>query len=91
MVAGGDEFASSVRGFVPPGFAFRAFPIAFNHVSPSRMLATLLATPAARDVAEAPADAETVFGMRVRVHVFPENVTAAWVIVAVVQPVVALP
>jgi hypothetical protein len=143
-VAGGDDFASSVRGFVPRGYSFRGFPICFNHISPARMLETLLSTPAARDILEvrealhctlarvwtcgpagvtrvggvlpadvrsrsrrrlavterlsltcvallpylqAPSDSETIFALKARVHVFPEDTTAAWVMLAVCQPV----
>jgi len=82
---GGDEFASSIKRFVPAGSAFRGFPILFNHVSPGRMLASLLRNAAARDILEAPADRSTAFAARCRVFVYPEDTTAAWVMLAVSQ------
>lgn len=36
---------------------------------------------------QAPSDSETIFALKARVHVFPEDTTAAWVMVAVCQPV----
>ncbi len=68
---------------VPAGCAFRAFPIAFNHLSPGRMLDALLASQAARDVLETPADASTAFALRVAVYPYAEDTTACWVMVAV--------
>jgi hypothetical protein len=90
VVTGGDEFASAIRNYVPKGFAFRGFPVLFNHCSPKRMLATLLATEAAREIIEAPTDAQTAFAVKVRVHVYPEDTTAAWVMLAVCNPVVEM-
>lgn len=88
VITGGDEFASAIRNYVPKGFAFRGFPVLFNHCSPKKMLATLLATEAAREIIEAPSDAHTVFAAKVRVHVYPEDTTACWVMLASCQPVV---
>ena len=50
MSAGGGEFAAAVRRSVPRGFGFRGFPVQFNHVSPARMMSTLLASPTALDI-----------------------------------------
>jgi hypothetical protein len=47
---GGEDFASSIRRYVPPGFAFRGFPILFNHLSPGRMIQSLLDSQAAHDI-----------------------------------------
>ncbi len=46
------NFSVAIKRLVPRGSAFRAFPIAFNHVSPSRAWCTLLASPAAREILE---------------------------------------
>ncbi len=46
------DFAVAIKRQVPRGSAFRAFPIAFNHISPSRAWCTLLASPAAREIIE---------------------------------------
>ena len=46
------DFAVAVKRLVPRGSAFRAFPIAFNHLSPSRAWCALLASPAAREIIE---------------------------------------
>ncbi len=37
---------------------------------------------------QAPSDADTAFALKVRVHVYPEDATACWVMMAVCQPVV---
>ena len=46
------DFSVAVKRAVPRGSAFRAFPINFNHVSPSRAWCTLLASPPAREIIE---------------------------------------
>jgi hypothetical protein len=46
------DFSVAVKRLVPRGSAFRAFPIAFNHLSPSRAWCALLASPAAREIIE---------------------------------------
>jgi hypothetical protein len=50
VAAHGDDFASSVRRYVPVGYAFRGFPIVFNHMSPSRIIRNLKESPAARAI-----------------------------------------
>lgn len=47
---GGGEFAAAVQRAVPRGFGFRGFPVQFNHASPARMMAALLAAPVAREI-----------------------------------------
>lgn len=56
---GGDDFASAMRRYVPHGFAFRGFPISFNHISPRRMMDNILASAAAADIVEVSATPNT--------------------------------
>lgn len=80
---GNAEFAASVKRSVPTGTAFRAFPIVFNHISPGRIMDSLIASSTARDIIETPADNSTAFAIRVRVYSYAEDTTAAWVMIAV--------
>lgn len=49
-VVGAHDFATAVRRVTARGAAFRGFPISFNHISPARILATLVNTPVCRDI-----------------------------------------
>ena len=45
-----DDFAVAIKRAVPKGSSFRGFPIAFNHVSPSRVWDSLMASTSAREI-----------------------------------------
>lgn len=82
---GAEEFASVVKRTVPRGHVFRAFPILFNHLSPTRMMDALIAAPAAKAVLETPSDASTRFGLRVFVCGYAEDCSAVWAMIAAVS------
>jgi len=84
-VVGGDDFAAAIRRSTPRGWAFRGFPVLFNHASPARMMAALLQSPPAAAILSQPWDGDAArsgWGVRVAVHVYPEDTVGVWVMVA---------
>jgi hypothetical protein len=91
IAAGSEEFASAVKRHVPRGLAFRGFPFACNHTSPSRILEAFLASPVARSILETPFEPGVSFALRVQVALYPEDVGAAWVMLACTSPLHLVP
>ena len=81
---GTDEFQQAVRHLVQPGYTFRAFPIAFNHLDAEVIFRTLMAQTVGAEIVRATGAAESVHhALRVSVVLYPEGVMAVWVILAV--------
>ena len=79
------EFKSSIRRAVPRGHTFKAFPQQFTHVSADRMIARLVADPVCKDILSTRFN-DAKFAIRCRVTLYPEDVVACWVMIAVCHP-----
>eukprot|EP01112_Ceratiomyxa_fruticulosa_P014986 TRINITY_DN4355_c0_g1_i2.p1 TRINITY_DN4355_c0_g1~~TRINITY_DN4355_c0_g1_i2.p1 ORF type:complete len:624 (-),score=98.42 TRINITY_DN4355_c0_g1_i2:51-1922(-) len=76
-----DEFQQSIKRAVPENHTFKGFPIQFLHRSPSRMMLAFLRAKACHDIFNSRGD-QFRYALRGKVFVFPEDVTAFWVMVA---------
>lgn len=77
------DFYQSIKNTVPPGHTFKAFPVVFNHMSASKMMATLQSAKVAREILDARGD-HLRFAVQVAVHPFPDDFVAVWVMLAAV-------
>eukprot|EP00755_Sulcionema_specki_P014127 Sspe_Gene.9118::Locus_3071_Transcript_4_4_Confidence_0.500_Length_3082::g.9118::m.9118/K16457/CEP76; centrosomal protein CEP76 len=77
-------FESAVRGTISKGCNCTAFPVHFSHHSPSRIMAHFLESRVTREVVELVGD-EAVLTVRVKVFLYPEDVTSTWVMLAAVH------
>ncbi len=69
---------------MPDGHQFKGFPICFGHTDIAQIWAALSNAKAAvpTDLMQTRGQ-EVRFALRVKVHAFPEDVTATWVMLAV--------
>jgi hypothetical protein len=75
---------ASIRRYVPAGHCFKGFPTCFNHSNSDQIARAVLdrSTKAAADVVTSRGD-YVRFGLRAKVTAYPEDMLAAWVMIAV--------
>eukprot|EP00762_Andalucia_godoyi_P003172 ANDGO_00990.mRNA.1 Centrosomal protein of 76 kDa OS=Danio rerio GN=cep76 PE=2 SV=1 len=76
------DFSAAVQHTVPDGYSFKGFPMQFSHIIPSKMFHILVQSQVGNDVIRS-RGTDVRFGVRTRVFVYPENVVATWLMVAV--------
>ncbi len=90
---GEDEFQESIKQYIPQGNIFKAFPIQFTHNDPYRIMKKIKSAPViysvcllkykiAGEIIKSRGD-NIYFSLRTKVILYPENVFALWVILAV--------
>ncbi|GBG32242.1 Centrosomal protein of 76 kDa [Hondaea fermentalgiana] len=82
VLAGNEDFQAAIRGHVPPGHSFKAFPTLLKTIDPHKILHALRKSTVASELLHTRAD-HTHFALRVMVLPFPEDVVAVWVMLAV--------
>ena len=66
------------------GIMTQGFPIVFNHLNSLKMFFSLQSNPTAESILCSNGDAHRL-ALRVRVFVYPENIVAAWVMIAAIH------
>ncbi|CAM9489919.1 unnamed protein product [Ectocarpus sp. 4 AP-2014] len=78
---GGDDFQDAVQGAVPDRHCFKGYPTCFDHLSCSKMLASLLDRTVARDILSSKGD-HLRFALRSSVFAYPDGALAVWLMLA---------
>lgn len=78
-----DEFQASIKNHVPEGHTFKAFPIQFTHYDIERMIHHIYNNKVGKDIIMVRGSDQVKHALRVKVVVYPENIVAVWVIIAV--------
>ncbi|XP_002130643.2 centrosomal protein of 76 kDa-like [Ciona intestinalis] len=79
--AGNDDFQDAVRRSVPEGHTFKGFPVQFLHRDPSRIISSCLKNTICSEIIECRGD-RVRLAVRVLVSLFPDDVSATWVMFA---------
>ena len=80
--AGNDDFQHAIRMHVPEGYTFKGFPAQFIHTNARRALAVCLKSSICQDIVSCRGD-EVKLALRVKIHSYPEDMKAVWVMFAV--------
>ena len=84
VVPGNAEFQQAVRAHVPKGWVFKAFPIQFKSTSAAPIWDSLLASPIALSILHTScASKAPSFAVRCLISLYPDNVVACWLMLAV--------
>eukprot|EP00752_Nemacystus_decipiens_P004496 g4105.t1 len=78
---GGDDFQDAVQGAVPERHCFKGYPTCFDHLSCSKMMASLLGRTVAHDILSSTGD-HLRFALRSAVFPYPDGVLAVWLMLA---------
>lgn len=82
LSVGSEEFQQGIKRAVPEGHTFKGFPIQFAHLNHPSIFVALTKEKIAADILATRGDAVR-FAVRCRIFLYPENVKAVWVMVAV--------
>ena len=77
-----DEFQASIKNYVPEGHTFKAFPIQFTHYDTERIIHHIFSNKVGKEIIMIKGSDQVRHALRVKVVVYPENVSAVWVIIA---------
>jgi centrosomal protein CEP76 len=76
------DFNEMIKNDVPEGHTFKGFPIQLNHCAPKRIFSACMRHRSFVEIVECVGD-KVRFGLRCKVVVYPEEVMAVWVMIAV--------
>ena len=66
---------------MPEGHTFKAFPVQFTHFDTERMIHHIYNNKTGKEIILARGD-QLKFAIRVKIVVYPENISAVWVMLA---------
>mmetsp|Transcript_4441 Transcript_4441/g.7571 ORF Transcript_4441/g.7571 Transcript_4441/m.7571 type:complete len:168 (-) Transcript_4441:47-550(-) len=78
-----EEFQASIKNYLPENHTFKAFPIQFTHYDTERMIYNIYNNKVGKEILLLRGSDQVKHALRVKVIVYPENVSAVWVILAV--------
>ena len=78
-----DEFQASIKNYVPEGHTFKAFPIQFTHMDTERIMHHFFQNKIAKEILMIKSNDAINHAIRVKLVIYPENIYAVWVILAV--------
>jgi centrosomal protein CEP76 len=78
-----EEFQASIKNYVPEGHSFKAFPIQFKHTDTELMIHHVFQNKVGKDIVMLRGGDQIKHALRVKIVVYPENVIAVWLIIAV--------
>ena len=76
-----EEFQAAVKNHVPEGHTFKALPVQFTHFDTERMMHHIYNNKVGKEILTARGD-QMKHAIRVKIVVYPENVSAVWVMLA---------
>ena len=79
---GNEEFQSSVNNSVPEGHTFKAFPVQVQGLESEKALNTIKQSQVGYEIIQTKGDLVR-FALRAKVVLYPQNVSALWIILAV--------
>lgn len=77
-----DEFQASIKNYVPEGHTFKAFPIQFTHYDTERIIHHIFSNKVGKEIIMIKGSDQVRHAIRVKVVVYPENISAVWVVIA---------
>lgn len=77
-----EEFQTAIKSYIPSKHTFKAFPIQLTTLDANEILAQLLEQQKAREILSTKGES-VFFGLRTKLVVFPDNVFALWVSLAI--------
>ncbi len=77
-----EEFQKAIKDYIPPKHTFKAFPIHLTTLEPEEILGQLLDQPKAKEILNSKGES-LFFGIRSKLVVFPDNILALWLSLAV--------
>lgn len=77
-----EEFQTAIRSYIPLNHSFKAFPIHFTTLDVQQIMEQLNDQPKCKDILLSKGDS-IFFGLRCKLVVFPDNVFALWISLAV--------
>ena len=77
-----EEFQAAIKAYIPTKHTFKAFPIQLTTLDPQEIMEQLADQPKAKDILNTKGES-VYFGVRCKLVVFPDNVFALWVSLAV--------
>ena len=77
-----DEFQASIKNYVPEGHTFKAFPIQFTHYDTERIIHHIFNNKVGKEIIMIKGSDQVRHALRVKVVVYPENISAVWVVIA---------
>ena len=72
----------AIKSYIPAKHTFKAFPIQMTTLDPNEVMAQLLEQQKAREILITKGES-VFFGIRCKLVVFPDNVFALWVSLAI--------
>jgi centrosomal protein CEP76 len=77
-----EEFQMAIKGYIPAKHTFKAFPIQLTTLDPDAIMSQLQDQPKAREILNTRGES-VFFGVRTKLVVFPDNIFALWVSLAI--------
>ena len=77
-----EEFQTAIKNYIPSKHTFKAFPIQLTTLDANEILAQLLEQQKAREILSTKGES-VFFGIRTKLVVFPDNIFALWVSLAI--------
>lgn len=77
-----EEFQIAIKSYIPAKHTFKAFPIQLTTLDPQEIMDQLLEQPKAKEILNIRGES-VYFGVRTKLVVFPDNVFALWISLAI--------
>ena len=77
-----EEFQFAIKNYIPAKHTFKAFPVQLTTLDPNEILSNLIDQPKAKEILNTKGES-LFFAVRTKIVVFPDNIFALWLSLAV--------